>query len=48
MESNAAAADIDLTDDEYTALLAAARAFRPVTGVAALPKLIRRQVRAAR
>jgi aryl-alcohol dehydrogenase-like predicted oxidoreductase len=48
MERNVAAAEIDLTDDEYSALLAAARAFHPVTGVAALPKLIRGRVRAAR
>jgi aryl-alcohol dehydrogenase-like predicted oxidoreductase len=41
VEHNVAAADIELTDDEYSALLAAARAFRPVGGVAAVPKLIR-------
>ncbi|MEO3778176.1 aldo/keto reductase [Micromonospora sp. B11E3] len=41
MERNAAAAAIDLTDDEYAALAAAARAFRPVTGLAAVPGLIR-------
>jgi aryl-alcohol dehydrogenase-like predicted oxidoreductase len=41
MERNAAAADIDLTDDEYAALATAARQFRPVTGLAAVPKLIR-------
>ncbi|MFF5171592.1 aldo/keto reductase [Micromonospora sp. NPDC000089] len=44
MERNAAAADIDLTDDEYAALVTAARQFRPVTGLAALPKLIRARV----
>jgi aryl-alcohol dehydrogenase-like predicted oxidoreductase len=48
MERNVAAAEIDLTDDEYSALLAAARAFHPLRGVAALPKLIRGRVRAAR
>ncbi|MBO4209261.1 aldo/keto reductase [Micromonospora echinofusca] len=41
MERNAAAADLDLTDDEYAALVAAATAFQPVTGLAAVPKLIR-------
>ncbi|MEH1013559.1 aldo/keto reductase [Micromonospora sp. CPCC 206060] len=41
MERNAAAADIDLADDEYAALVTAARAFQPVTGLAAVPKLIR-------
>lgn len=41
MERNAAAAEIDLTDGEYDALLAAARRFHPVTGLAALPRLIR-------
>ncbi|NBE81623.1 aldo/keto reductase [Micromonospora rubida] len=41
VERNAAAAEIDLADDEYAALAAAARAFRPVTGLAAVPKLIR-------
>jgi aryl-alcohol dehydrogenase-like predicted oxidoreductase len=46
MESNAAAAEIDLMDDEYRALNAAARAFRPVTGITALPGLIRAQARA--
>ncbi|MFF3865617.1 aldo/keto reductase [Micromonospora sp. NPDC001898] len=41
VERNAAAAEIDLADDEYAALAAAARAFRPVTGLAAVPMLIR-------
>jgi aryl-alcohol dehydrogenase-like predicted oxidoreductase len=41
LESNAAAADLDLTDDEYEALSAAASRFRPTTGPAALPKLAR-------
>ncbi|MEV4722392.1 aldo/keto reductase [Micromonospora humida] len=41
VERNAAAAEIDLPADEYAALAAAARRFRPVTGLAALPKLIR-------
>jgi aryl-alcohol dehydrogenase-like predicted oxidoreductase len=41
LESNVAAADLDLTDDEYQALSAASDRFRPVTGPAALPRLIR-------
>ncbi|WP_434743000.1 aldo/keto reductase [Micromonospora sp. SH-82] len=41
VERNVAAADIDLTDTEYAALSTAARAFRPVTGLAAVPKLLR-------
>ncbi|MER7995476.1 MULTISPECIES: aldo/keto reductase [Micromonospora] len=41
MERNAAAAEIDLTDDEYAALVAAAHAFRPVTGLAAVPRMVR-------
>jgi aryl-alcohol dehydrogenase-like predicted oxidoreductase len=41
LESNVAAADIDLTDDEYQALSAASDRFRPVTGLAAVPRLLR-------
>ncbi|MER7166161.1 aldo/keto reductase [Micromonospora sp. NPDC000207] len=41
VERNVAAADIDLTDTEYAALSTAARAFRPVTWLAAVPKLLR-------
>nr|WP_258545500.1 aldo/keto reductase [Micromonospora provocatoris] len=41
MERNAAAAEIDLADDEYAALVAAAHAFRPVTGLAAVPRMVR-------
>jgi aryl-alcohol dehydrogenase-like predicted oxidoreductase len=41
LESNAAAADIDLSEDEYQALHAAAVRFRPVTGPAVLPHLLR-------
>jgi aryl-alcohol dehydrogenase-like predicted oxidoreductase len=41
LESNVAAAEIDLTDDEWRALRDAAARFRPVTGPAALPKLAR-------
>ncbi|SBT54818.1 aldo/keto reductase [Micromonospora narathiwatensis] len=45
MERNAAAAEIDLTDGEYAALATTARQFRPVTGVAAVPGLIRARTR---
>jgi len=41
LEDNAAAAGIDLTDDQCQALADAAAAFRPVTGTAALPGLAR-------
>jgi aryl-alcohol dehydrogenase-like predicted oxidoreductase len=41
LESNAAAADIELTEDEYQALGEAAERFRPVTGRQALPHLLR-------
>jgi len=41
VESNAVAADIDLTDDEYQALTAASDRFHPVTGVASLPAMAR-------
>jgi len=41
LESNVAAADIDLTEDEYQALSAASDRFRPVTGPTALPRLVR-------
>jgi aryl-alcohol dehydrogenase-like predicted oxidoreductase len=41
LESNVAAADIDLTDGEYQALSAASARFRPITGPAALPRLVR-------
>ncbi|MFV2103703.1 aldo/keto reductase [Micromonospora sp. LOL_024] len=41
VERNAAAAEIDLTEDEYAALVNAARAFRPITGVAALPRMLK-------
>jgi len=44
LESNVAAADIDLTEDEHQALHAAAARFRPVTGPAVLPQLIRSRV----
>jgi aryl-alcohol dehydrogenase-like predicted oxidoreductase len=41
LESNVTAADLDLTDGEYQALNAASARFRPVTGPAALPRLVR-------
>lgn len=41
MERNAAAADIDLADDEYAALAETAKRFRPVTGLAAMPAMVR-------
>jgi aryl-alcohol dehydrogenase-like predicted oxidoreductase len=41
LEHNAAAADIDLTEDQYQALAAAADRFQPVTGAAALPRMAR-------
>jgi aryl-alcohol dehydrogenase-like predicted oxidoreductase len=41
LESNVAAASIKLTDGEYQALSAASDRFRPITGPAALPRLIR-------
>jgi len=40
-EANAAAADLELTDDEDAALAAASDAFEPVRGVAAVPQLVR-------
>jgi aryl-alcohol dehydrogenase-like predicted oxidoreductase len=41
VESNAAAADIKLTDDQYQAVAAASDRFRPVTGPAAVLRLFR-------
>lgn len=41
VESNAAAAEITLADDEFAALTSAAAAFRPVTGASAIPALVR-------
>ena len=41
LESNVAAAEIELSDDEYAALTAASDRFRPVTGRAAVPAMIR-------
>jgi aryl-alcohol dehydrogenase-like predicted oxidoreductase len=45
LESNAAAAEIELTDDEYAALSAASDRFRPVTGRAAVPARVRARLR---
>ena len=41
VESNAAAADIVLSADEHAGLTTAAQAFRPTTGLSALPGLVR-------
>ena len=41
LESNVAAADIDLTDAEQQALRAAAERFQPATGAAIVPQLVR-------
>jgi len=41
LESNVAAAEIQLSDDEYQALRAASDRFSPVTGPAALPQMAR-------
>ena len=41
LESNVAAADVELAADEAAALRAAAQRFQPITGRAAIPKLIR-------
>jgi aryl-alcohol dehydrogenase-like predicted oxidoreductase len=45
LESNVAAADIALSDDEYAALSAASDRFRPVTGRAAVPAIVRARLR---
>ena len=41
LESNVAAAEIELSDDEYAVLSAASDRFRPVTGRAAIPAIVR-------
>ena len=41
LESNVAAADLQLADDEIAALSAASDAFRPISGWHAAPKLAR-------
>jgi aryl-alcohol dehydrogenase-like predicted oxidoreductase len=48
LESNVAAADIELTDEEHGALRAAAEQFQPVTGRAAVPQLVRSRLQANR
>jgi aryl-alcohol dehydrogenase-like predicted oxidoreductase len=45
LESNVAAAEIDLTDDEAQSLQAASDRFRPIVGRAALPGLLRARLR---
>src|ERR1700758_3901463 len=45
LESNVAAAEIELSDDEYTALSAASNRFRPIVGRAALPAIVRGRLR---
>jgi aryl-alcohol dehydrogenase-like predicted oxidoreductase len=45
LESNVAAADIVLSDGEYAALSAASDLFRPITGRAAAPALVRARLR---
>ncbi len=45
LESNAAAAETQLTDDQYQALQAASDRFRPITRRAALPHLLRTRLR---
>ncbi len=42
LESNAAAADLELTNDELRALTEASNRYRPVTGLASLPHQLRR------
>jgi len=44
LERNAAAADIDLTDDQYQVLADAAARFRPLTGPAVFPRLARARI----
>ena len=45
LESNVAAASIELTEEEYRALHAAATGFNPITGPAVLPRLFRARFR---
>lgn len=40
VEANAAAAEIELAEDEYNALTGAAVRFRPLTGMSAMPRLL--------
>jgi aryl-alcohol dehydrogenase-like predicted oxidoreductase len=43
VEKNAAAADVDLTDDEYAALARAASGFVPLTGPSSVARMLRRR-----
>jgi aryl-alcohol dehydrogenase-like predicted oxidoreductase len=45
LESNVAAADLQLSDDEINELTAASDAFHPVHGIAAAPKVVKRRIR---
>ena len=45
LESNVAAADLQLRDDELAELTAASDAFRPVRGPAATAKIVKRRIR---
>jgi aryl-alcohol dehydrogenase-like predicted oxidoreductase len=45
LESNVAAAEIELSDSEYAALTAASDRFRPLTGRAAVPAMVRGRLR---
>jgi len=45
LESNVAAAEIDLSDEEYAALNAASERFQPVTGRATVPAMVRARLR---
>jgi aryl-alcohol dehydrogenase-like predicted oxidoreductase len=40
LEGNAAAAEIELSDEEYRALSSAADRFRPITGATAIPRML--------
>ena len=44
LEKNAAAADIELTEEEDARLTTASDNFNPISGPAALPKLLRRRL----
>jgi aryl-alcohol dehydrogenase-like predicted oxidoreductase len=44
LEKNAAAADIDLTEDEDVRLTTASDNFNPISGVKALPKIVRKRL----
>ena len=44
LEKNAAAGDIDLTEDEDARLTTASDNFNPINGVRALPKILRKRL----